>query len=140
MRRPALAAVTALVVTLLLAGGGVAAAAWRSTNTGTATARAGQIGTPANVAIGAITCTTAGLTTTATIPVTWSSVNGATQYTVESGRVLNLVQADKKVVTGTSTTLTSTVQLLNIYVRVTASAGKWTGTPSATVVKPVTCP
>jgi len=139
MRRPGLGVLAALVVTLLLAGGGVATAAWRTTNTGSATAKAGQIGTPANVAIGTITCTTAGLTTTATIPVTWSSVNGATRYTVESGRVLNLVQADKKVVTGTSTTLTTTVQLVNIHVRVTGSAGNWTGTPSATVVKPVPC-
>jgi hypothetical protein len=139
MRRRALAAVAAVVVTLLLAGGGVAAAAWRTTNTGTGTARAGQIGTPANVTIGAITCTTSGLTTTATVPVSWSSVTGATQYTVESGRVLNLVQAEKKTVTGTSTTLTTSTLLLNIHVRVTASAGNWTGTPSSTVSKPVTC-
>jgi hypothetical protein len=140
MRRPALAAVAAVVVTLLLAGGGVAAAAWRTTTTGTGTAKAGQIGTPANVTIGAITCTTSGLTTTATIPVSWASVTGATQYTVESGRVLNLVQAEKKTVTGTSTTLTTSTLLLNIHVRVTASAGKWTGTPSSTVSKAVVCP
>jgi len=140
MRRPGLGVLATLVVTLPLAGDGVATAAWRTTNTGTATAKAGQIGTPANVAIGTITCTTAGLTTTATIPVSWSPVNGATRYTVESGRVLNLVQGDKKAVTGTSTTLTTTTLLLRISVRVTASAGNWVGPPSAVAEKLVTCP
>lgn len=140
LRRPGLATVATLVATLLLAGGGVATVAWLSVGPGAATARAGQIATPTGVTIGAITCTTSGLTTTATIPVTWNAVDGASQYTVESGRVLNLVQADKKTVTGTSTTLTTSTLVLNIYVRLTATAGNWTGTPSATVTKPVTCP
>ncbi|MDF2977395.1 MAG: hypothetical protein K0S40_2123 [Actinomycetospora sp.] len=136
MRRPVLAL---LVATLLLAGGGVATAAWRTENTGTATARAGSIGTPTGVTIGTITCTTSGLTTTATIPVSWNAVSGATQYTVEAGRVLNLVQAETKTVSGTSTTFTTTALPVNVTVRVTASAGKWTGTPSAVVSRPVAC-
>jgi hypothetical protein len=140
VRRPALGILAAAVVAaLLLAGGGVAAAAWRSQNTGTATARAGQIGTPTGVVIGTITCTTSGGTTTATIPVSWTGVTGAGEYTVASGRALGLF-SDSKTVTGTSTTLTTTTLLLTMYVTVTARAGNWTGAPSATVSRAVTCP
>ncbi|GLZ47107.1 hypothetical protein Acsp06_32920 [Actinomycetospora sp. NBRC 106375] len=139
MRRPGTAVVAAVVVTLLLAGSGVATAAWRSSNAGKATGKAGSLGAP-TVTIGAITCTTSGLTTTATANVSWTSVTGASQYYVESGRLLNLAQGEKKTVNGTSTTFTTTTLLIDMYVRVTARAGNWSGTPSATVNKAVLCP
>jgi hypothetical protein len=137
MRRPVLAALVATL--LLLLGSGVAAAAWRTTNTGTATAKAGQIGTPSGITIGTITCTGSGLTANAVIPVSWNAVTGATGYTVESSRALGL-GSQTQTVADTSTTITTPALLGNITVRVTAKAGNWVGSTSAAVTRAVTCP
>ncbi|MEJ2861691.1 hypothetical protein [Actinomycetospora flava] len=139
LTRGGAALVAAVVVALLLAGGGAATAAWLSSNAGGATARAGALTAP-TATIGTISCTTSGLTTTATINVSWTKVTGATSYFVESGRLLSLAQGESKTVSGTSTTFTTTTLLLDIYVRVTAKAGNWTGPASQTVNKAVICP
>jgi hypothetical protein len=72
--------------------------------------------------------------------VSWTAVNGASSYFVESGRLLSLAQGESKTVTGTSTTFTTTTTLIDIYVRVTAKTGNWSGPASAIVNKAVICP
>jgi hypothetical protein len=136
MRRPVL---LLLLATLLLAGGGVASAAWRSTNTGTATARAGSIGVPTDVTLGTPTCPNNGINTTATVPVTWTAVSGAAQYTVESSPLPTFLLPQTRTVTGTSTTVTAGISGSTIHVRVRAAAGEWVGTNSATVSRQVSC-
>lgn len=136
MRRPA---VLALVATLLFLGGGVATAAWRTTNTGTATAKAGSIGVPAGVTLGTPTCPNAGINTTATVPVTWTAVPGAAQYTVESSLQSTFVPAQTRTVTGTSTSVSAGASGSTIHVRVRASVGEWVGANSAPVSRQVSC-
>ena len=136
MRRPVLAL---LVATLLLVGGGVAAAAWRTTNTGTATAKAGRIGVPTDITLGTPTCPNSGINTTATVPVSWTPVAGAAQYTVESSLLPVFVPSQTRTVTGTSTTVPAGVTGSTIYVRVSASVGDWVGVNSAPVSRQVSC-
>jgi hypothetical protein len=131
MRRPVL---VLLVATLLLAGGGMATAAWRTTNTGSAAARAGSIGTPTEVTIGTSTCTGGG----SSIPVSWAVVEGAAQYTIESSPLGLFVVTQSQTVTTASATL-SAGGSGSIFVRVRATAGKWTSGTSTVVSRRISC-
>ncbi|WP_433782347.1 hypothetical protein ACQPX6_20890 [Actinomycetospora sp. CA-101289] len=137
MRRPVL---VLLVATLLLAGGGVATAAWTTNNTGTATAKAGSMGTPTGITIGTPTaCSGGAIGGSSTVPVSWTAVDGATQYTVTSSQLAIFLLPQTKTATGRSTTISGSGPGSTIYVRVTASAGKWTGSTSTTVSKQIAC-
>jgi hypothetical protein len=84
MRRPVL---VLLVATLLLGGGGVATAAWRTDNTGTATAKAGSMGTPTGITIGTPTACSGRPRRVVHGPGQLGGVDGATQDTVTSSQL-----------------------------------------------------
>ena len=121
--------VAALVAVLALAG--VAVAAWSASGTGTSRSKAGTL-TATTAAFGTQSCVNS---TTARVPLTWSSVSGATAYFVEIASNSSFTSnTGSGRFTGTSTSPNFPDTYGTVYLRVTTQAGdSWKGPVSSTV-------
>lgn len=117
-----------LVAVVLASSVGVAAAAWRSSGTGTSVARAGTLGTP-TTSTSAITCQ--GFLQRAT--VSWAAVPESTGHDVDVSTT-GAFPGTTTATTSTSTTLAarSVLSRTTYSVRVRATAGAWDGPWSST--------
>ena len=126
-----LAALLALVAATF--GPATADAAWSTSGSGSARARAGTLAAPAGIATGTMTCSLL----TASLPVTWAASPGAVSYQVEVASSSLFGDGTTTATTaGPSYTVTRTflsaLGSTNVWVRARAVAGTWVGPYSAT--------